>query len=1348
MPCLTPEEITEYLHGQLQEGRSDDIERHLNRCDRCEQVARSLENHSDSLVNHLRLSSSGPDADDPAVGDKEWDGCLEALRSIPQRSGPQRTGEPSELAESMSLEQAIRPESVYHYRLGNQLGRGGMGVVYRSWHPQLHRPVAIKILSAARMADANSIVRFQREMRAAGGLDHPGIVRAVDAGLWQGTYYLVMEFIDGIDLSRLANRCGPLRVADACAMIIEAAEAIQFAHEHQIIHRDIKPSNLMLTRQGTIKILDFGLARLEHGGLVSNDATTAGRLIGTLDYLAPEQAAGAHQIDVRSDVYGLGATLYRLLAGRPPHGTSQRRPILQYLQKLTGEAPVPIENFRKDLSTKLSQLITKLLSRDPHQRPSTAAEVAQSLRPFASESDLRILVDQSLDSEQELSNDLSLSVNLSSAAASNDQPDLSRRDDAFPKTRISPNRLFGGWQVAILLLLVGLSGGWAAVTLWMKTGEATVEIQSEVDDITLELIKEGRVSNEIEIHTGSQISRIRVGKYELRVAGESDHVRVDQKGFSLMRGDQRIVRITREGTNPSDVGVPEEPNRTDAATNAEVETAQTMIDSLRDKLGDEAPAVIEAIRIRDAADQEIMRIAMGEDTKARTSRGRTYRQWSDIVLRETDPSTVIDAIDALASLSVPETHADTFQTLMKVAQWNESRGSEFACDDYISYLTNKKVQEDPQPADFRGRRSAPERDYTWERLYPPVSDDWRGVVDAILAAIAKLPDDAIDPIDATINSASDAAKRIRLVEAAKDHHKDNEQRNRLLAQRLCRSDQPAQVRALANHIWLESLKGPVGNEQSEALASDSEPLTKAVVATLLSQQRCPLGREMGTVCGRFILADGNGFGPLIRRIALRMVNEGESFRSTQEFQFLQSLGGEIAKQWNDQKPSLTGRLMGVDYMEMLASADLLNSATQKSASDFLHTLLEEQLRSRQSIDDPSVFDESTMWMMPNVQALAAIDGALPAELDRYKIQDGSKQALAFKQWSDLFRAGDQDAERWMSIWLLQFPIETIGVVSDVVADGIRSQSVDQSMRSRMMQRSARTSEAQYLSNVPLGIVVPYAAQHLDDENVLQALGAMLEVFSNRGLDEIQLTVPLRSHVDSFLKMADANSLGSMRGLALRLAQLGGADDDAIAQLALKRITAKRSVGEKDRWDAASLELASLMECLANCESLNLSHQQMTSIYDRLMTTSFASFGGDETGFDRCLIAALGLSKYAPGPDPRVIRVGLGIHVAGFSANGGSSRGFRSRTPSAEDLIWRNLTPGVSTEVFKQTLQTLAEFPLADQEILASLYTISRRVSQSSRFDSDPDRLISNAIAAVEKAIGQSETPPTEEAPAR
>ncbi len=599
MVCLTPEEISDYLQGRLPDEQCDIVEQHLSHCENCEAIVRQVDPSGDSLIRHLRLTP------DPPIADRSWQRCLETLRQLPERADP-----PVAPAAGISLEQALRPDSVYHYQLGQQLGRGGMGVVYRSWHPQLHRPVAIKILSASRATDAPSIARFQREMRAAGGLDHPGIVRAVDAGIWQGTYYLVMEFIDGIDLSRLVHRSGPLAAADACALMLQAADALQFAHEHQVIHRDIKPSNLILARDGTVKILDFGLARFEHGGLTSHEATTAGRLVGTLDYLAPEQAAGVQPIDARSDVYGLGATLFRLLAGRPPHGSSQNRPILQYLQELTHEDPLAIETYRGDLPEELCQLIANMLSRDPELRPPTAGCVAESLRPLAEGSQLTSLAVESIGHGDEAADKFGASIDSTRAGDGHDSlPAVEQSRQTEP----SRGKVFRFWAIATACLLMGLVGGWSGVTLWLKTGEAAIEIQSEVDDVTLELVKDGKIAEQIEVHPGEKVSRIRVGKYELRIAGQTDHVRVDQNSFSLMRGDQRIVRITRDANIPAEDLVVVGEADPGTVVRQQLQAVQAKIDALREKFGDDDPAVIKAIEELERTKREIMRLALGDD---------------------------------------------------------------------------------------------------------------------------------------------------------------------------------------------------------------------------------------------------------------------------------------------------------------------------------------------------------------------------------------------------------------------------------------------------------------------------------------------------------------------------------------------------------------------------------------------------------------------------------------------------------------------------------------------------------------------------------------------------------------
>src|SRR3972149_4345414 len=196
------------------------------------------------------------------------------------------------MGESQSVASFPRSMQVGSYQLVAKLGSGGMGTVYMAVHSELQKTVAIKLLSGNRIQDSQSAARFQPEMQAIGKFDHPNIVRATDAGRVDDIHFLVMEYLDGINLANLVRRCGPLRVADACEIIRQAAEGIEFIHQHGLVHRDIKPSNLMLTKDGRGKILDLGLARLSsRRGSGESELTGPGQLIGTFVYMAPEQGS-------------------------------------------------------------------------------------------------------------------------------------------------------------------------------------------------------------------------------------------------------------------------------------------------------------------------------------------------------------------------------------------------------------------------------------------------------------------------------------------------------------------------------------------------------------------------------------------------------------------------------------------------------------------------------------------------------------------------------------------------------------------------------------------------------------------------------------------------------------------------------------------------------------------------------------------------------------------------------------------------------------------------------------------------------------------------------------------------
>jgi serine/threonine protein kinase len=267
------------------------------------------------------------------------------------------------------------------YVLLERLGEGGMGQVFKARHRLMNRIVALKVIRKELLTNGAAVDRFHREIRMAAQLDHPHLVRAHDAAQVGDTHFLVMEYAEGTDLHKLVQKSGPLPVARACAYIRQAALGLQHALERGMIHRDIKPSNLQVTAAGTtIKILDMGLARSQDSREGSGELTQARTIVGTPDYIAPEQIADARRVDIRADIYSLGCTLYFLLAGRPPF------PDGAWDEKLACHRqaePRPIEQFRADVPAAVAAVLRKMTAKRPEDRYQTPAAVAEALTQHA-----------------------------------------------------------------------------------------------------------------------------------------------------------------------------------------------------------------------------------------------------------------------------------------------------------------------------------------------------------------------------------------------------------------------------------------------------------------------------------------------------------------------------------------------------------------------------------------------------------------------------------------------------------------------------------------------------------------------------------------------------------------------------------------------------------------------------------------------------------------------------------------------------------------------------------------------------------------------------------------------------
>ncbi len=266
------------------------------------------------------------------------------------------------------------------YKVLEKIGSGGMGNVFLCEHKLMRRRVAIKVLPTAKAADDASRERFYREARVVAALDHPNIVHAYDIDQDDNLHFIVMEYVDGSNLQDIVKKTGPMDVTRACHYIRQATLGLDHAHvQANIVHRDIKPGNILVERTGVVKILDMGLARFFND---EDDMLTKkfdGNNMGTLDYQAPEQAVDSHAVDIRADIYSLGATFYYLLTGRTlfDEGTMAQKAMWHQTRQ-----PKPVSEYRQDIPPGIQDILDRMLAKEPDQRFANPAEVAEALEPF------------------------------------------------------------------------------------------------------------------------------------------------------------------------------------------------------------------------------------------------------------------------------------------------------------------------------------------------------------------------------------------------------------------------------------------------------------------------------------------------------------------------------------------------------------------------------------------------------------------------------------------------------------------------------------------------------------------------------------------------------------------------------------------------------------------------------------------------------------------------------------------------------------------------------------------------------------------------------------------------------
>jgi tRNA A-37 threonylcarbamoyl transferase component Bud32 len=279
-----------------------------------------------------------------------------------------------------------------NYTILDKIGAGGMGQVFKAEHRRMKRIVAVKMLPKAVTKNAAAVARFQREVEAAAKLRHPNIVAADDADEAGGVHFLVMEYVEGSDLSALVKKHGPLSVAKAVNYVLQAARGLEFAHGEGIVHRDIKPANLLLDKKGTVKILDMGLARIEGSGdaKVQAELTGTGAVMGTVDYMAPEQALSSKHADARADIYSLGCSLFYLITGKAIYDGDT------LMAKLLAHREKPVPSLGADVPEHVQAVFEKMVAKTVEDRYQTMGEVVTALEQCSSGQHTSVSIQQSV----------------------------------------------------------------------------------------------------------------------------------------------------------------------------------------------------------------------------------------------------------------------------------------------------------------------------------------------------------------------------------------------------------------------------------------------------------------------------------------------------------------------------------------------------------------------------------------------------------------------------------------------------------------------------------------------------------------------------------------------------------------------------------------------------------------------------------------------------------------------------------------------------------------------------------------------------------------------------------------
>jgi serine/threonine protein kinase/formylglycine-generating enzyme required for sulfatase activity len=477
--------LREFAAGKLDEILAAGIMNHLDRCPDCCRIVATQS--GDDFLDRLRQAYSPSSTPTPSESPTD-------AESAPKRAASPIANLPPELANNP------------HYEVLRELGRGGMGVVFLARNKLMDRLEVLKVVNKALLDRPGAVERFLREIRSAARLNHANVVAAYSAVQSGEVLAFAMEYVEGEDLAKLVQAQGPLPVAHACSYVQQAALGLQHAFEKHMVHRDMKPQNLILAHEGTrhiVKVLDFGLAKVTRANNEDTALTDEGAMLGTPDYVAPEQTLDAAHADIRADVYSLGCTLYYLLTGAPPFEGRSRYEVLQAHQSVEAR---PLHLARPEVPEALAAVVRKMMAKDPARRYQTPLALVQALAPFVEQGS---------------------------------------NDGVAPKSLPESKRkwLIGG-GIATAVLLLGLLGLWAGV-FRVKTPEGTLVVKVNVPNA--DVYVDGQKMT-VSWDQGGKKAEIRVQPGTREVSVTKDGFTVFGKRVELSDGERFTLEARLEST--------------------------------------------------------------------------------------------------------------------------------------------------------------------------------------------------------------------------------------------------------------------------------------------------------------------------------------------------------------------------------------------------------------------------------------------------------------------------------------------------------------------------------------------------------------------------------------------------------------------------------------------------------------------------------------------------------------------------------------------------------------------------------------------------------------------------------